>query len=106
MSRRTVAGGPLLLSPSRSLDALGRELISRTPQEFKTAALSEIRALWPAGANPFAGAFGNKPTDAESYNLENGNFDGEIIIVEDNKPAYHPGDDADGNEEVDPFREF
>ena len=42
-------------------------VIRRAPQEFKIACLSDIRELFPAERNPFYAGFGNRDTDAMSY---------------------------------------
>ena len=59
--------GPLLLSPSRTLESLDREIVRKVPHEFKIQVLSELRALWPHNHQPFARGFGNKPIDTEAY---------------------------------------
>jgi len=59
--------GPLILSPSRTFEALDRELVRKIPHLFKISALSDIRSLWPETQNPYVGAFGNKLTDTEAY---------------------------------------
>ena len=61
----TLPLGPLILSPTRTLDSLNREVLKRVPHAFKIRALKELRDLWPD--NPFVGALGNKPTDTEAY---------------------------------------
>lgn len=60
--------GALLTSPDRTWVALQREVILRKPQEFKIAALREVRSLF--SENPFYAGFGNRETDAVAY--ENG----------------------------------
>ncbi|KAL1529367.1 hypothetical protein AB1Y20_000319 [Prymnesium parvum] len=47
--------GPLILSPSRTFEALDRELVRKIPHLFKISALSDIRSLWPETQNPFSG---------------------------------------------------
>ena len=59
--------GPILLSPASLLAALHKEVIERRPEEFKMAALKDIRALFPAHVNPFYAGFGNRVTDEISY---------------------------------------
>eukprot|EP00967_Tisochrysis_lutea_P034965 scaffold41812_cov32-Tisochrysis_lutea.AAC.1 len=38
---------PVLLSPTRLIESLTREVIRRNPEEFKIECLSNIRSLWP-----------------------------------------------------------
>ena len=82
--------GPLLLSPSRTLDALNREVIKRTAHEFKTRCLDQVRALWPAEQNPFAGGFGNKPSDTQAY-VAAGVPAERIFIVDPKSVLHRPG---------------
>ncbi|KAM9296511.1 phosphatidate phosphatase LPIN3 [Gastrophryne carolinensis] len=58
--------GPLLLSPSSLFTALHREVIEKTPEQFKIACLSDISRLF-ADSNPFYAAFGNRPNDVLAY---------------------------------------
>ncbi|EFO87827.1 hypothetical protein CRE_05619 [Caenorhabditis remanei] len=58
--------GPVLLSPTSTMRALKREVIDRCPEEFKIAALSELKKLFPS-PNPFYAGFGNRDTDVISY---------------------------------------
>ncbi|CAI5485651.1 unnamed protein product, partial [Closterium sp. Naga37s-1] len=59
--------GPVVISPDGLFPSLYREVIRRAPHEFKIACLSDIRALFPADMNPFYAGFGNRDTDAVSY---------------------------------------
>jgi hypothetical protein len=59
--------GPVITSPDRLFDAFTREVIRRQPQEFKIAALSDIRKLFPSHIDPFYAGFGNRETDEISY---------------------------------------
>jgi hypothetical protein len=77
--------GPLLLSPSRTFEALSRELVHKSVHEFKAACLCELAALWPPGNDPLVGndpfvgndplvgngplvgGFGNKASDTRAY---------------------------------------
>ncbi|CAI5477496.1 unnamed protein product [Closterium sp. Yama58-4] len=59
--------GPVVISPDGLFPSLYREVIRRAPHEFKIACLSDIRALFPAEVNPFYAGFGNRDTDAVSY---------------------------------------
>lgn len=44
-----------------------REVIERRPEEFKMAALKEVRALFPADTHPFYAGFGNRVTVSLLY---------------------------------------
>lgn len=59
--------GPVLMSPNRLVESFTREVIRRKPQEFKIAALREVRSLFPIDYNPFHAGFGNRDTDVISY---------------------------------------
>lgn len=59
--------GPVVISPDGLFPSLYREVIRRAPHEFKIACLSDIRALFPSDRNPFYAGFGNRETDAISY---------------------------------------
>ena len=59
--------GPLITSPDRLLKSFFREVIQKTPQEFKASALNEILELFPRGSKPFFAGFGNRDTDAIAY---------------------------------------
>ncbi|KAI9221868.1 Lipin/Ned1/Smp2-domain-containing protein [Blastocladiella britannica] len=77
--------GPVLTSPDGLLTALKRELVTRTPAEFKTATLGEIARLFsppssgsdpsssfsssPPGGSVFAAGFGNRSTDMVAYRV-------------------------------------
>ncbi|CAD6187034.1 unnamed protein product [Caenorhabditis auriculariae] len=58
--------GPVLLSPTSIITAFRREVIERRPEEFKIAALSDLKQLFPT-ANPYYAGFGNRDTDVKSY---------------------------------------
>uniref|UniRef100_A0A0N5AHA1 LNS2 domain-containing protein n=1 Tax=Syphacia muris TaxID=451379 RepID=A0A0N5AHA1_9BILA len=58
--------GPLLLSPTSVLVAFRREVIDRKPEEFKIAALSDLKECFPV-KKPFYAGFGNRATDVVSY---------------------------------------
>ncbi|KHJ85188.1 LNS2 protein [Oesophagostomum dentatum] len=53
--------GPVLLSPTSVLVAFRREVIERRPEEFKIAALSDLKKLFPV-KQPFFAGFGNRET--------------------------------------------
>ncbi len=42
-------------------------MIDRTPQSFKIECLTQILNLFPSGSEPYYAGFGNKYTDAISY---------------------------------------
>lgn len=52
--------GPLLTNPDGLLSSFKREVIDRTPQNFKIACLLEVKNLFPI--NPFYAGFGNRLT--------------------------------------------
>ncbi len=53
--------GPVIMSPDRLIAAFHREVIMRRPEEFKIAALKDIRKLF-LDDNPFYAGFGNRIT--------------------------------------------
>jgi phosphatidate phosphatase PAH1 len=71
--------GPMVCSPGRLFECLTREVILRKPEEFKIAALKDIKTLFidpltkqPYDTNdmtrgPFYAGFGNRITDLISY---------------------------------------
>ncbi|VDO04728.1 unnamed protein product [Rodentolepis nana] len=75
--------GPVLLSPTSTLDALHREIIAKTPEVFKISCLKELRDVFPANSCPFYAAFGNRPTDVKSY-IESGFDPGRVFTVNPN----------------------
>lgn len=54
--------GPILLSPDGILTSLKREVIDKSPQNFKITSLIEVSNLFPEDFSPFYAGFGNKPT--------------------------------------------
>eukprot|EP00741_Cyanophora_paradoxa_P009983 tig00000157_g9669.t1 len=72
--------GPVIMSPDRLFESLTREVIRRKPEEFKIAALRDIRSLFPEDHNPFYAGFGNRPTDVVSYRAV-GVPEGKIFII-------------------------
>ena len=67
-------GGPVILSPDRTLAALKREIVLKKPEVFKMACLNDIKSLYfNSGVlddderTPFYAGFGNRITDAISY---------------------------------------
>jgi phosphatidate phosphatase PAH1 len=63
----TLPDGPLIMSPDGITTSLYREVIRKTPHEFKIASLQTIRELFPEYWNPFYAGFGNRETDERSY---------------------------------------
>jgi hypothetical protein len=66
--------GPVLTSPDSVFTALKREVVLRTPHEFKITTLSEISRLFTTSTAsntvleaPFSAAFGNRPSDMLAY---------------------------------------
>ncbi|EEB07662.1 lipin Ned1 [Schizosaccharomyces japonicus yFS275] len=66
----TMPHGPVILSPDRTIAALHREVILRKPEIFKMACLRDLCGLFdvPPPKSPFYAGFGNRITDAISYN--------------------------------------
>eukprot|EP00698_Gefionella_okellyi_P017172 TRINITY_DN4983_c0_g1_i1.p1 TRINITY_DN4983_c0_g1~~TRINITY_DN4983_c0_g1_i1.p1 ORF type:complete len:836 (-),score=160.96 TRINITY_DN4983_c0_g1_i1:95-2602(-) len=63
----TLPQGPVIMTPDSLFAAFNREVIRRRPEEFKIAALSDIRQQFPSNWNPFYAGFGNRHSDALSY---------------------------------------
>ncbi|CAM6013650.1 unnamed protein product [Sphagnum balticum] len=76
----TLPNGPVVISPDGLFPSLYREVIRRTPHEFKIACLQDIRSLFPQDCNPFYAGFGNRDTDEISY-LKVGIPKGKIFII-------------------------
>ncbi|KAN0025260.1 hypothetical protein ACTFIU_003520 [Dictyostelium citrinum] len=64
----TLPEGPVFMSPNRLLTSFNREVIKRNPEEFKIACLQDIQNIFPPTMSPFYAGFGNRNTDAISYN--------------------------------------
>ncbi|GMI80050.1 PHOSPHATIDIC ACID PHOSPHOHYDROLASE 1 [Hibiscus trionum] len=64
---KALPAGPVVISPDGLFPSLYREVIRRTPHEFKIACLEDIRKLFPSDYNPFYAGFGNRDTDDLSY---------------------------------------
>ncbi|XP_057425350.1 phosphatidate phosphatase PAH2 isoform X2 [Lotus japonicus] len=77
---KVLPDGPVVISPDGLFPSLYREVIRRTPHEFKIACLQDIRALFPPDCNPFYAGFGNRVTDEISY-LKVGIPLGKIFII-------------------------
>lgn len=78
--QRVLPDGPVLLAPDSVLVAFRREVIERRPEEFKIAALSDLKKLFPTKA-PFFAGFGNRETDTKSYRAV-GIDDSRILIID------------------------
>uniref|UniRef100_A0A0K0DDA4 LNS2 domain-containing protein n=1 Tax=Angiostrongylus cantonensis TaxID=6313 RepID=A0A0K0DDA4_ANGCA len=72
--------GPVLLSPTSVLVAFRREVIERRPEEFKIAALSDLKKLFSV-KQPFFAGFGNRETDVTTY-LAVGIMPARILIID------------------------
>jgi hypothetical protein len=92
--------GPLLLSPSRTFEALSRELVHKSVHEFKAACLCELAALWPPGNDPLVGngplvgGFGNKASDTRAY-LAAGVPPSRIFIIDTSSCVRMPAAGSD-----------
>ncbi|XP_023246788.1 phosphatidate phosphatase LPIN3 isoform X2 [Copidosoma floridanum] len=59
--------GPLLLNPTSLISAFHREVIEKKPEQFKISCLSDIKALFPDGSQPFYAGYGNRINDVWAY---------------------------------------
>lgn len=66
-NRHKLPLGPVILSPDRTMAALRREMIFRKPEVFKISCLRDLQNVFGKGSNPFYAGFGNRITDALSY---------------------------------------
>ncbi|GJD09680.1 Phosphatidate phosphatase PAH2 [Galdieria sulphuraria] len=66
-SKYTLPEGPVVMSPDRLVESLAREVIRKRPQEFKIAALRNVKELFADSYNAFYAGFGNRYTDLISY---------------------------------------
>ena len=62
-----VPNGAVICSASTTRAALYREVVQKRPQDFKIPTLNNVKKAF--GRNPFVGGFGNRDTDAKSYNF-------------------------------------
>ncbi|KAJ9462770.1 Phosphatidate phosphatase PAH2 [Diplonema papillatum] len=58
---------PLLVAPDRIFAAFTREVVNRTPHEFKCRMLHAVKLAFPPGTEPFYAGFGNRINDAWAY---------------------------------------
>ena len=77
--------GPLLMSPDGLISSFKREIIDRTPQSFKIECLTQVVNLFPPDVCPYFAGFGNKITDAISYESVGVNKNKIFIINEKGK---------------------
>ncbi|KAH9306184.1 hypothetical protein KI387_010588, partial [Taxus chinensis] len=85
---KALPDGPIVISPDGLFPSLYREVIRKTPHEFKIQCLQDIRTLFPSDGNPFHAGFGNRVTDEISYlkvGIPKGkiftiNFKGEVVV--------------------------
>lgn len=63
----TLPDGPVIVAPDTLTTALYREVVRRTPHEFKIEALDKLRQLFPGNVSPFYAGFGNRDSDEMSY---------------------------------------
>uniref|UniRef100_A0A6P4AI66 phosphatidate phosphatase PAH2-like n=1 Tax=Ziziphus jujuba TaxID=326968 RepID=A0A6P4AI66_ZIZJJ len=77
---KALPDGPMVISPDGLFPSLFREVIRRTPHEFKIACLEGIKALFPSDCQPFYAGFGNRDTDEISY-LKVGIPKGKIFTI-------------------------
>ncbi|XP_019245089.1 PREDICTED: phosphatidate phosphatase PAH2-like isoform X1 [Nicotiana attenuata] len=73
--------GPVLTSPDGLFRSLFREVVTRSPHEFKITCLQDVKALFPSDRNPFYAGFGNRDTDKVSY-LKVGIPEGKIFTID------------------------
>eukprot|EP01062_Namystynia_karyoxenos_P034320 TRINITY_DN25172_c0_g1_i1.p1 TRINITY_DN25172_c0_g1~~TRINITY_DN25172_c0_g1_i1.p1 ORF type:complete len:754 (+),score=156.93 TRINITY_DN25172_c0_g1_i1:85-2346(+) len=73
--------GPVLMAPDRIFSALTREVVTRTPHEFKSKMLHCVKAAFPPEATPFYAGFGNRINDAWAYQHV-GVHDNRIFIID------------------------
>ncbi|EMR10716.1 hypothetical protein PNEG_00866 [Pneumocystis murina B123] len=66
-NRHKLPLGPVILSPDRTMAALRREMIFKKPEVFKISCLRDLHNVFGKGSNPFYAGFGNRITDALSY---------------------------------------
>ena len=59
--------GPIMVNPDGLLRGITLEVVKRRPQEFKISCLHSVASLFPPGIHPFYAGFGNRLTDAISY---------------------------------------
>lgn len=67
LDNQTLPEGPLLLNPDGLMSAFKREVIDKTPQQFKIKCMMEVAIIFPK--NPYYSGFGNRNT--VSFNFKN-----------------------------------
>lgn len=83
--------GAMLMNPSRTMSSFYHEVIIRKPHIFKMGCLKQVMHLFPQ--SPFAGGFGNRPTDYISY--ESVQLPPERIFIIDPKSNIIQGEEKD-----------
>lgn len=68
------------MSPDSITTSLYREVVKKTPHEFKIGCLSTVKDLFPPEWNPFYAGFGNRVSDEKSYATV-GVPDGKIFTI-------------------------
>ena len=58
---------PVLVAPDRIFAAFTREVVKRTPHEFKMRMLGTVKMAYPETTEPFYAGFGNRINDAWAY---------------------------------------
>ena len=75
--------GPLLVAPDRIFAAFTREVVKRTPHEFKMRMLHSVKTAYPEASDPFYAGFGNRVNDAWAYTSV-GIKDHKIFLIDPN----------------------
>ena len=102
--------GPVILSRTNLVGALYSELVMKTPHEFKTWALSDVRRAFGYAAghklHPFKAGFGNKHTDCQAYKAAAIPGDAIFLITADSVVKLPFVNAADAFDERDDFYGF
>ena len=80
----------MIMSPDGIIKSLNREVVLRKPHFFKIACLTNVRNLFPADQSPFYCGFGNRETDAVSYQ-QVGIPLGKVFIINPDGEITQPG---------------
>ena len=59
--------GPILLNPNQIFSAFKTELITKTAAQIKLICLENIKTLFGEMGSPFYAGFGNRDSDATTY---------------------------------------